>query len=261
MRPVTTSLSYRFVCRAHSLTVQLALLALSMIAMAAGLPDCHAGSFAVSPTRIELSDAQSRTVIQVDNPTAAPITIQLTVMAWSHPEGKEELHPSRDILATPQIITVQPRASQLVRVGALRKADPTRELAYRLSLDEIPAPPPPDFKGLQVVLKVGLPIFLKPAVDSKAKLAVSLMAAGPRQFNLRIANEGNGSAQLSDISLHPADAPETLLAKLANSIYVLAGQQRTVSLKHEGLDLDKTFLIKAATSSGPLQFHAIPVSK
>ncbi len=260
MRPVTSLTVSRLACRVHSFFTQCSLLVLPILALTTAAPDCRAGSFAVSPTRIELSDAQSRTVIHIDNPTKDPITIQLRPMAWSQPEGKDQLRPSRDILATPQIITVQPGASQLVRVGALRKADPQGELAYRLLLEEIPPPAPPDFKGLQVILKVSLPIFLKPAITSKEKLQISLSSADAQQLSLQISNSGNASAHVRDISLHPAEEPDNLLATYPGSVYVLAGQQRAVVLKPGDYDLGKKFLIKATTQSGPLQFHALPIS-
>ncbi len=224
-----------------------------------GIADCHAGSFAVSPTRIELSDAQSRAMIQIDNPTTDPITVQLKMMAWTQSDGKDQLRPSRDILATPQIVTIPPGTSQIVRIGALRKSDVRSELAYRLQLDEIPAPAPPDFKGLQVVLKVSLPVFLQPVAPAQAKLETSLSVNESKQVTLRIANKGNASAHLRDVSLLSADATETVLATYASGIYVLAGQQRTVVLKPATFDSGKKYLIKAGTPSGPTQLHAITV--
>ncbi len=261
MRPITHTLALRLACRAQWLYARGLLLIALAVGTAVTLGNCHAGSFAVSPTRIELSDARSRTVVQVDNPTSDPITIQLRPMVWSQSEGKDQLRPTREILATPQIITIKPGGSQLVRIGAMRKSDPQVELTYRLLLEEIPPPAPADFKGLQVILKVSLPIFLKPVIASKEKLDATLAAGESEQLSLSLSNTGNATAYLRDLSLHPSDDPEKLLATYPSSIYVLPGQQRSVILKAGQTYPDKKFLIKAVTPSGPLQFHAISVSR
>lgn len=219
--------------------------------------DSYAGTFSVSPTRVELSDAQSRSVIQIDNPTTEPITIQLKMMAWSQPNGKDQLLPSREILATPQIVTIKAGASQLIRVGALRNADPRREIAYRLLLEEIPAPAQPDFKGLQVVLKISLPVFLKPAVEVKEDLQANLSMNSNNELDLQFFNNGNATAHLRDITIHPSDSPDKPIVSYPNSVYVLPGQKRTLTLDPGKFDSSRNYLIKAATSTGTLQLNAI----
>ncbi len=261
MRPVPLSPVDWLARRAHSFMIRSLSVAACLYGALLNGADCHAGAFAVSPTRIDLSDAQSRALIQIDNPTAEPVTLQLKLMAWSQPHGRDQLSPSREILATPQILTVKPGATQILRIGALRKADLHVELAYRLMLEEIPAPVPPDFKGLRVLLKVSLPVFLKPATDGKEQLEVALAADESQQLTLRISNSGNVAAHLRDISLHPADAPATLLASHPTSVYVLAGQQRIVVLKSGDIVPGTRYLIKAASPSGPLQFHATLVPR
>ncbi len=218
--------------------------------------ECYAGNFSVTPTRIELSDKHSRAVIQINNPTDEPVSLQLRLLAWSQIDGKDQLQSTRDILATPQIVTIKARATQLVRVGALRKADLKSELAYRLFLEEIPAPMPPDFKGLQVLLKVSVPVFLLPINPKPEKFEASLSAIEPNLVSLRIVNLGNVSVHLRDISLHPADSPESTLATSHGSLYVLPNQQGSIVFNATKLDSGKKFLIKATTPSGSVQFDA-----
>lgn len=242
--------------RAHHYLIKCILVITALIYVMIGSTSCFAGTFSVRPTRVELSDKHSRDVIQIDNPTDEPVSLQLKLLAWSQVDGKDLLHPTRDILATPQIVTIKARASQLVRVGALRKADLKSELAYRLLLEEIPAPVPPDFKGLQVLLKVSVPVFLLPANSKREKFEASLSEIDSTLISLRIVNSGNVSVHLRDISLHPADSPETILATSQSSLYVLPAQQGSVIFNATKLDFGKKFLIKATTPSGPVQFDA-----
>ena len=93
--------------------------------------------------------------------------------------GEERLTPTRDLLVSPAVFTLPQNGSQLVRV-ALRgaPADPTRELSYRLILQEVPQPANPDFSGLQVALRLSIPVFVANAGATGPALAWSAAASG-----------------------------------------------------------------------------------
>ncbi len=88
-------------------------------------------------------------------------------MAWAQKDGKDQLTPTRELIATPPIFNLKAGTTQLIRIGMLRKVDLEKELIYRLILEEIPPPPAPDFKGLQVALRIGLPVFIKPDTSAQ----------------------------------------------------------------------------------------------
>ncbi len=220
----------------------------------------NAGSFSVNPVRIELSGTEPTAVIHVENTGNAPVTVQLSTMAWSQADGKDQLRPTRELLSTPQIFSLKPGAVQVVRIGALRKPDADRELPYRLLLEEIPLPPPPDFKGLQVALRVSLPAFLKPPADTKEKLAVSLVPKPDKRLTLSLTNAGNGSAHWAGFTLHDAAAPERVLAAYPGAVYVLPGQRRDVSVQAPEWEAGRQILVKTTTRGRPVEFHATPVA-
>lgn len=224
-------------------------------------PVARAGNFSVNPIRVELSASQTSAVIHVDNQGDSTVTVEARTLAWSQSKGKDQLASTRDIIVTPQIFRLKPGASQVLRIGALRKPDATQELSYRLMLEEIPAPPAPDFKGLQVALRISLPVFLKPRADAKEKVDVALSLNPDRQLRLNLSNSGNAAAHFSEIALFSEDDTDKLIAGLTASTYVLPGQQRELLLKPASFDTDKKILIKARTTAGPVEFHAVPVSR
>ena len=92
-------------------------------------------------------------------------------MAWSQDGGQDALEPSRDLLISPAVFTLPPGGSQLVRVALRRSPDATRELAYRVTLQEVPQAASPDFTGLQVALRLSLPVFVAPLAAAEPQLA------------------------------------------------------------------------------------------
>ncbi len=237
--------------------VRLRRLAVACLWLLASLlpPIPKAGSFAVDPVRIELSASQPTAVIHVKNTGSAPVTVQLSPMAWSQPEGKDRLMPTRELLATPQIFSLKPGATQLVRVGALRKCDPEIELPYRLLLEEIPPPPPPDFKGLQVALSISMPVFLQPQKLAVASIRARLIETPDQGLRLRLSNVGTKATRLHDISLHYADQPAQPVISYSSGVYVLPGQDRMVDIGKSSIDPTRNLFLKASMQTGSTQIN------
>ncbi len=221
----------------------------------------QAGSFTVNPVRVELSAAAPTAVLQVENIERSPITIQLSTMAWAQPAGNDELQPSRDILATPQIFTLKPGATQILRIGLMRKPDAAQELGYRLLMEEIPPPPAPDFRGLQVALRVSLPVFVKPATEGRPRLTASIERRAEQHWHLTLTNHGNAAARLQGLTVHPTRDPQQTLAAYPSAVYVLPGQRRELAFRPAESSLDDVMLIKAVMHGTPLELHATPAGQ
>lgn len=230
-------------------------MAFAALLMAASV---HAGSFTVNPVRIELSAATPSAVLQVENTQTLPVTIQLSTMAWSQPAGKDELKPSRDILATPQIFTLKPGATQIVRIGWLRKTESDQEASYRLLLDEILPPPAPDFKGLQVALRISLPVFIKPAGEANPRIVASIRSSDAQAMRLALTNLGKATAQLQGLTVHPNRESQQVLASHPSAVYVLPGQTRELSFSLPETERNEHVLIKALMHGKPIELHASP---
>ena len=139
-------------------------LILSLLASAAvlGLPSmpAHAGNFSISPIRLDLSATARSAAMTVRNDERETV-VQAEVMLWEQVNGEDRLTPTRDLLVSPAVFTLPAKGSQLVRV-ALRNppADTTRELSYRLILQEVPQRANPEFSGLQIALRLSVPVFV-----------------------------------------------------------------------------------------------------
>lgn len=198
-----------------------------LVAVLAAAP-VAASSLQVSPTRVEITAEQQIVALNVSNAGNEAASVQLELMAWSQRDGKDHYVPSAELLATPPIFTVPAGSQQIIRIGLRRAPDATTELAYRLFLQELPPPLEKGFQGLQVVLRLSLPVFVAPATAPPShQLQWQASRIGTEEWLLAATNTGNAHAQVSDLVL--AFGKDRL--KPGNMLYVLPGATREWRIK------------------------------
>jgi fimbrial chaperone protein len=210
-----------------------------------------AGTFTVNPVRATLTPNQSVTSLVVHNNGVEPAVIQVEAVSWTQQEGQDVYAPTREILATPPIFTVPAGGTQVVRVGLRRTADPQRELTYRLFVQEVPSAAQAAAKGLQVVLRVGLPVFVLPAATVKPVLRWRAQVADGG-LKLMAANDGNAHVQVAGVTLTRSESGDTVLMEQI-ARYVLPGQVGDWLLKVPSAPLPGTSLkLSAQTDAGDM---------
>jgi fimbrial chaperone protein len=200
----------------------------SVLASAAAfwLPPASAGSFSISPLRMELSQQAGTAALTVRNEDAAPVIVQAEAFAWSQATGNDKLDATKELLVSPAVFTLPPKGSQLVRVALRRPADPRRELSYRLILLEVPPQASPEFTGLTVALKLSLPVFVAALSPSPADLAWSATRNADGELVVGVANQGETHSRVLSLSLMPLTGTAGPLQQSV-AAYVLPGATRT----------------------------------
>jgi len=204
-------------------------LLLSLLASAAvfGLPPmpAHAGSFSISPIRLDLSVATRSAALTVRNDEREAL-VQAEVMLWEQVDGEDRLTPTRDLLVSPAVFTLPPNGSQLVRV-ALRTppVGVTRERSFRLLLQEVPQAASPDSSGLQIALRLSVPVFVANESASGPAIAWSAAASG-HELVLTAQNSGDAHARIHRFSVAPVVGDDAPLVQPVGS-YILPGQARS----------------------------------
>lgn len=198
-----------------------ALRGLAFSAAATGL--AHAGSFSVNPVRVTLSAKQPVAAITVRNSGGAPAIVQLEASAWSQDQGKDVLTPNSDLLATPPIFTVPVGGTQIIRVGLRAPRVSSSEITYRLVLREVP--PAIKRDGVQVALKISMPIFVVPETPIKPELVWKATRTPEGKVRVSATNTGNAHIQLGKLNL-TAGAGQ-LVGSRALSEYVLPGSTKS----------------------------------
>ena len=188
-----------------------------------------AGTFTITPLRVDFAGATRTAALTVRNDEALAVVVQADALAWSQASGQDDLAPSRDLLVSPAVFTLAPGGSQLVRVALRREPDAVRELAYRLSLQEVPQAASPDFNGLQVALRLSVPVFVAPRMPAEPRLAWSASRGAGGAVTLVAHNDGASHARLQGFALESADGTVIEQPALA---YVLAGATRRWTFEH-----------------------------
>ena len=214
-----------------------------------------AGAFQISPVRVNLTTQAPIAVLTVHNGGAEAGVMQLSLMAWSQAEEQDNYLATQEVLVTPPIFTLAPGADQIVRVALRRKPDATRELSYRLFLQEVPAAAT-EAREVRVALRFGIPVFVGPDARPAASVLDWRVTAAPQgALRIEARNRGNTHLQLTGFSVAAADG--TILARHQGMDYLLPEQARHWSLVPEtaappGARLD----IVAQTDAGKLHAEA-----
>lgn len=211
----------------------------------------QAGSLSVNPVRATLSVSQPVAALTVQNGGSEPAVVQLEVLSWAQHEGKDVYTPTSEMLATPPIFTVPAGGSQLVRIGLRRAADPRQELSYRLYLQEVPPAPKPGLDGLQVALRLGVPVFVLPSVKAAPVLRWHATEIAPGQVKVTVVNSGNAHVQVANFKLLQADSALPLVTHQV-AAYVMPGKSRDWVIKANPAP-GATLRLAAQTDAGDVE--------
>ena len=190
-----------------------------------------AAGWQIDPVRIELSPEQQTGAISVKNNSDQPTSIQIQAVTWTQVGRKDVYTPTKELLVSPPIVTIAPNAEQIIRIALRRQVDTTSELSYRINLQELPPKPIPGFMGVQVSLRIGLPVFVLPKNGEAApKMVWSITRMPDSQLKVELQNQGNAHVQVSDFAIYLPGSDDAI-AEEAGSSYVLAGQSQEWMLK------------------------------
>lgn len=186
----------------------------------------QAGTFSISPLRLELSSGNSTGALTIRNREGTPVVVQAEAMLWQQVDGEDRLTPTRDVLVSPAVFTLPGDGSQLVRVALRQPAAGPQELSYRLILTEVPQQASPGFTGLSVALRLSLPVFVAPALSPVRHLEWSAARGADGAVSIAARNTGNVHARVLTFSAAPATAGSSVLRQDV-ATYILPGQART----------------------------------
>jgi fimbrial chaperone protein len=227
--------------------------ALGLGLLCLAIEPANAGSIAVNPVRVTLSASKTSGALTVRNDGTEPSVVQLELVSWSQQGGKDVYVPAKELLATPPIFTVPPGGSQIVRIGLRRSADPQREGSYRVIMQEVPPPPKPDFRGLQVALRLSVPVFVTPAIVTAPALQWRATRTAQGDLNIAVANAGNAHVQITGFKLSAAGAELPPVTR-PDSAYLLSEQHHEWTLRLPATPMTGTALhVVAQTDAGDVQ--------
>jgi len=204
------------------------LAALGLLMLAASMP-AFAGVFSVVPVRIYMTPRDRAVAVTITNEGDTELVLQAEINEWKQTrDGADQQTPSEDLILSPPIIKLGPKARQVVRLARIGAPDMSQQLTYRMLVREVPEATAPKDKTIQlpIALAMSMPVFITPP-GAQRDMVCSANRAGLATLEVACANAGSAYSQLREISLRRG---EQLLAHIEGGIYILPGAKKTISL-------------------------------
>lgn len=192
-----------------------ALVILTMLAMTAA----QAATLRVSPVLLDVRAPQQATSLRVWNDGASAVSVQVRIYRWVQRDGADVLEPTRDVVVSPPIATLQPGEENLVRVVRVSGAPVRAEESYRVLVDELPDPAAVRPGTVALVLRHSIPVFFG---DAETQAAVSWRAT-PEAGGVRLIAANSGGRRLRIANLKLTAGGATLGERQGLVGYVLSG--------------------------------------
>ena len=204
---------------------RLAAAALVLLAMGAS-----AGEFSVSPVRIFMHANERAIAVTVVNEGTEELVMQSEIYSWQQkPGGEDALTPTEDLVLSPPIVKLAPKARQVLRLARVGAPPAGQEQTYRMIVREVPEARQSGKEAkVQMALAFSLPIFITPA-GAKRQLQCDVQRATAQAVKVSCANSGKAYAQIRGITL--LSAAGATLATRDFVGYVLPNVQRTIEVQ------------------------------
>lgn len=189
-----------------------------------------AAAFSVTPIRIYMQPRDRAVAITIVNEGDTEVALQAELNNWSQKaDGTDELTPTEDLILSPPILKLAPKARQVVRLALLKPADASRQLTYRLIMREVPEATTPKDQTVQVsvALALSMPVFVTPPV-AKREINCQLVRATGQALSASCANSGSAYAQVRQIQVRRGDR---VLGVFEGGTYILPGARKSMEIK------------------------------
>ncbi len=217
---------------------------------ASGPAALAASSLQISPVNIEVPAPGAASKITLNNPGEEALNAQIRIYKWVQINGKDELVPTRDVVASPPALKLEPGKKGVVRIVRVTKAPAALEETYRLVVDEVPRPMKPGQTGVAFALRYSIPVFFsKPGLESD--VAWSASVAGGKLI-LHAQNAGQRRVKVSALKvINSSGATITVAEGLAG--YVLGQSSKTWTIGGKAKSIAGTIKIIAQSDIGPIE--------
>lgn len=179
----------------------LAALVLCSALLAAPPQPAAAGTLQVDPIRLEIDGRRRTATLRVRNQEAVPVTIRAYALTWTQADGEDRYEETHAVVVSPPIFTIPGGATQLIRIG-LRPPAAANPGAYRLMVEEVPQAAPGG--GIQVALRLNIPLFAQIAPGSAADLSWSAVRGSDGSWTIEAANRGRGHVRIEPAAAEAA---------------------------------------------------------
>src|ERR1043165_1629720 len=135
--------------------------ATALFAALVGFPAAPAGpgSLQVEPVRVDITAPGAASTVTLRNEGATAIDAQIRVYKWAIVNGKEQLTPTNDVVASPPSVTLTPKGQYVARIVRVSKKPVIGEESYRLLVDQVPDLAQQKNGAVNLMVRYSIPVF------------------------------------------------------------------------------------------------------
>lgn len=221
----------------------------AVVVLAASI-GARAGSLQVEPVLIDLTAPGAASIITLRNEGATPINAQIRVFRWSQVDGKENLEPSDDVVASPPAAKLAPKSNYVVRVVRVTKRPVSGEESYRVLVDQLPEGAQQKGNAVNLLVRYSIPVFFGAADRSTASLVWSVAVNGGK---LKITARNTGERRIRIASLVLRDGQGKTVS-FGNGLagYVLGKSAMSWTKPAGGFAAGASISVSAQGDTGPI---------
>ena len=230
------------------------IIAATILTLASSL--AAASALQVTPVNIQVQAPGAASIITLSNPGSEPLAAQLRVFKWLRQNGKDELVPTKSVVASPPIAKLAPGKFYVVRIVRVDKTPVDGEETYRLLVDEIPRPSAaaPSF-GPRFAVRHSIPVFFTdPAAAPRLSWNAELTGG---RLRLTARNEGGRRVRISALKVMNTSGTALSFGDGFTG-YVLgrSSERWTAKAAPKGFATGGTITILAQGDNGPIKATA-----
>lgn len=201
-------------------------LGILLVILACQVSRLEAATFTVNPMQVVFTPARKSAVVTLKNTSKEEMRFQVSVFSWDQTaRGEMLLGETRDVVFFPQLLVLGPGQQRPIRLGITGSVGAT-EKAYRIFFTELPKADRPATavaNGVQMRVKVGLPVFVSPASRGTALVAIRNSRYTGGHATFQVENSGMTHVVVDAIRVRGLDgARRQLFERTIKGWYLLA---------------------------------------
>jgi fimbrial chaperone protein len=158
----------------------------------------QATSLQISPVLVEVPAPGAASKLLLKNSGSEQIKAQIRIFKWIQENGKDKLVPTRDVVASPPLVKVSPKGTNLVRVIRISKTPTDGEEAYRVIVDQLPDRSKKSGVAVKLQMRYSIPVFFGANHGDEPSLAWKVKNHGS---NLVVKNKGKKHIRISELKV------------------------------------------------------------
>ena len=214
----------------------------------------RAGTLQVEPVLIDVTAPGAASTVTLRNEGTAPINVQIRLFRWSQVDGKENLEPTDDVVASPPAVTMAPKTNYVARIVRVTKRPISGEESYRVLIDQLPAPTQQHGNAVNLLVRYSIPVFFGASERRDPAVAWTVAVSGNK---VKVTAHNNGERRIRIAALNIRDAKGKTVSFGKGLVgYVLGKSSVDWTVSASGFAAGGSASVSAQSDGGPVEATA-----